>query len=164
MGIRHVLFAISDADLARITAEPPLVQHLFDCEPGSRAASDLPRVSFDVEDYWGALDFILTGNTDGIDGPVGFLRTWGTPLGDIDVGYGPARALPPREVREVTDALAKISPESFAQRIDMAALEAEGVYHADTFVEKDLVELYTELRAFVDRAAALQSALVIAFA
>lgn len=37
---------------------------------------------------WGALDFVLTGDVDGIDGPVGFLLTWGTPIGDIDVGYG----------------------------------------------------------------------------
>jgi len=164
VGIHHVLFAVSDADLARITTEPPLVQHLFDCEPGSRAANDLPRVSFEVEDYWGALDFILTGDTDGIDGPIGFLLTWGTPIGDIDVGYGPARALTPRQVRDVSDALAKISPESFAQRINMATLEAEGVYHADTFLEKDLVDLYAELRAFIERAAVEQSGLVIALA
>ena len=162
MGIHHVLFALSDADLVRITTEPPLVRHLFDCEPGSRAASDLPRVSFELEDCWGALDFILTGHIDGIDGPSGFLLTWGTPIGDIDVGYGPARALTPRQVREVSEALAKISPESFAQRIDLATLEAEGVYHADTFLENDLVELYSELRSFIDRAAADQCGLVVA--
>lgn len=164
MGIHHVLFAVSDADLTRITMEPPLVQHLFDCEPGSRAAHDLPRVLFEVEDYWGALDFILTGDSDGVDGPIGFLLTWGTPIGDIDVGYGPARALRPRQVRDVSDALAKIPAESFAQRINMATLEAEGVYHADSFLAKDLVDLYTELRAFVDRAAAEQSGLVVALA
>jgi hypothetical protein len=162
VSIHHVVFAVSGADLARITAEPRLVRHLFDCEPGSRDASDLPRVLFDVEDYWGALDFLLTGDVDGVHGPVGFVLTWGTPIGAIDVGYGPARSLTPDQVHEVSAALAKISPHDLAQRIDMARLEAEGVYHADTFIEQDLVDVYSELRAFVDQAALTGNGLVIA--
>ena len=164
MGIHHYIFAVSEPDLARITADPPLVHHLFDCEPGSRAASDLPRTVFESADAWGALDFALTGDLDSADDPTGFLLTWGAPIGDIDVGYGPARALTREQVQQVSDILTELTPDAFAKRIDLAAFQAEGVYRAESFHEEDLVQLYAELREFVAQAVTGKLALVVALA
>jgi hypothetical protein len=52
--------------------------------------------------------------------------------------------------------------ESFAARIDLAGLGAEGVYHAESLSTEGLVDVYVELRGFVSQAATEQRGLVVA--
>ena len=162
MSIHHLVFSLGEADLDRITAEPALVVQLFDCEPGSRDAARLPRERCELADTWAAIDFALTGSIDSAETPLGFVLGWGTPIGDVDVGYGPARAITAAEVRELATALLPITATVFATRLDLERFDLEGVYHAAHLSVEDVVEVYDELRTFVMDAAERHRALVVA--
>lgn len=82
----------------------------------------------DVDKAWHAIHFTLTGDSYGGDGPISQPILGGTPIGDEDVGYGPARGLSAPEVQKVAAALAAISEASFRAKFDPAALEAADIY------------------------------------
>ena len=51
------------------------------------------------------LHFLFTGSDWEGDFPQGFLVSCGEPVGDVDVGYGPARSYSPAEVQQIADFL-----------------------------------------------------------
>src|SRR5439155_16823633 len=64
----------------------------------------------------------------GGDEPLNFLVDEGTPVGEVDVGYGPARALSSEQVRRINTALARIEPDDVARRVDVKKLDEERIY------------------------------------
>ena len=77
---------------------------------------------------WHAIHFALTGSRLGGESPLNFLVAEGTPIGTIDVGYGPARALTSEQVRELAAALVAVDPEQLGSRLDLTALDSEAIY------------------------------------
>ena len=49
-------------------------------------------------------------------------------VGEIDVGYGPARVLSSQQVRSLATALAALEPEAVAARVDLRKLDEEAIY------------------------------------
>ena len=84
--------------------------------------------ALDVDKAWHGIHFLLTG--EGWTGrlPLGFIVSGGRGIGDVDVGYGPARGFTSGEVREIADALAPISREALLARWD-----AERIREADLY-------------------------------
>jgi hypothetical protein len=97
------------------------------------------------------------GAPDEADLPLGFIVGGGEPVGDEDVGYGPARLFTVAEVRAIHDALAPISRHALMARWDPAAFAEEQIYgvsHDDPEAEDEYVGVYyDDLKAFVGRAA-----------
>jgi hypothetical protein len=52
----------------------------------------------------------------------------GVPIGDEDVGYGPARGMSAIEVKEVASAVCAISEAAFRARFDADALNEADIY------------------------------------
>jgi len=77
---------------------------------------------------WHAIHFVLTGSRLGGDEPLNFLVAEGTPVGEVDVGYGPARVLTSQQVNSLAKALAPLEPELVAQRVDLRKLDDEVIY------------------------------------
>src|SRR5438105_8258837 len=77
---------------------------------------------------WHAIHFVLTGSRLGGDEPLNFLVSEGTPVGEVDVGYGPARVLTSQQVRSLATALASLAPEDLAARVDLRKLDEELIY------------------------------------
>ncbi|HVE82381.1 MAG TPA: DUF1877 family protein [Myxococcales bacterium] len=165
MGILMSVYSVSASDLERIIAEPELAEHLWDCEPGSLAARDLPRELLDLDKAWAGIHFVLTGSQDAGGGALGFLLDAGEEIGDQEGRVMPIQGIRPEEVVSISAALAPISPQLFQERLDHRQLLDEGVYGVSDDEEEERKYLglhYEQLRGFVARAAEKGHGLVTA--
>ena len=128
-------------------------------EANEKAADE----QLDLHKSWHCLHFMLTGKAE---------ETGGTPLGDAilggveiggeaaDTGYGPPRALSPKQVRAVAAALADFPIDQRAQEFDSAAAEKAGIYVAQHQPE-ELREYFGQLRSFYEDAARKGNAVLL---
>jgi hypothetical protein len=114
----------------------------------------------DVDKAWHGIHFLLTGTAWAGDPPLDFIVQGGREIGNIDVGYGPARAFSSSDVRDLAEALVPIEPEVLRDRFDPEQMMAQGVYPeiwdrdpADDDTLGYLLEYFGDLRAFVRRRA-----------
>jgi hypothetical protein len=140
-----------DIEIERLLAHPAeITRFLY----GS-GADDSERVV--LNKAWHAIHFVLTGSRLGGDEPLNFLVTEGTPVGEVDVGYGPARVLGSQQVRQLAAALAAIQPEDVARRVDLKRFDDEAIYpgnwQRNGYDVDYVVTNYREMRDLVGRAA-----------
>jgi Domain of unknown function (DUF1877) len=153
------LRAASDADIARLLANPAeITRFLY----GS-GADKCERLALNRS--WHAIHYLLTGSRIGGDGPLSFLASEGTPVGDVDVGYGPARVLTSHQVRELASALIMIDPTAIRERVDLQRFDDEGIYPGkwgrNGYDADFVVSNYRALRDFVTHAAQQGDGLVL---
>src|SRR5579864_1192800 len=112
----------TDAEIARLLANPEEITRFL-------YGSDVPSNDRVVlNKAWHAIHFVLTGSRLGGSAPLNFLVDEGTPVGAVDVGYGPARVLTSDQVRELANALSEIRPELVAERVDPERFDEESIY------------------------------------
>lgn len=114
--------AVDGAALSRLRSNPNEVVGLLYPEDEESPANFL-----DVEKAWHAIHFTLNGSLWEGQGPLGLAVLGGTEIGE-DVGYGPARFLLQDQVKDVADALSKVSEAEFNARFDAQAMDEQGVY------------------------------------
>jgi hypothetical protein len=159
MGMICELFAVPAEAAQEVLRNPPGIHNLL--ESLQRSDSGLS-----LEKSWHGLHFVLTGTDWGGDPPLNFIARGGTPVGRVDVGYGPARVLGPSEVVKLNTALSAISAEEFTRRFDPVRLAGVEIYPPiwDEPVE-DLRQEYggyfQDLKHHVHRAAQNGQALII---
>ena len=113
---------------------PSLIGRLFGAKANAaRPTADLvfadgEVVTTDLDKAWHGIHYLLTG-TDG-DGspPLNLLVAGGQYVGNIDVGYGPARVLKAREVQDAHRALELLSDEELRRRFLPADMIKKGIY------------------------------------
>ena len=119
----------------------------------------------DIDKTWHAIHFLLNGEKWEGDPPLLNAVLGGDPIGEEDVGYGPARSLSPEEVRKVADALDGIPAHELLGRFDAAALNDEEIYpHGWSCTEEErqyLSSYYLELVAFLRRASQAGDAMIL---
>jgi hypothetical protein len=112
----------SDFEIERLLANPTeITRFLYGADAAARECVSLHKA-------WHAIHYLLTGSRLGGEAPLNFLVDEGTPIGAVDVGYGPARVLTSDQVRAVAGALQAIPPEDLGQRVDLAVLDRELIY------------------------------------
>lgn len=112
----------SDGEIQQLLASPTdITRFLYGADADGRDRLVLKKA-------WHAIHFVLTGSRLGGDEPLNFLVSEGTPVGEVDVGYGPARVLTSAQVRALATALAALPPEDVAARIDLRLLDEEVIY------------------------------------
>jgi hypothetical protein len=112
----------TDAEIERLLANPEHVtRFLYGGESTSAHRAVLGRA-------WHAIHFVLTGSRLGGEAPLNFLADEGTPVGDVDVGFGPARVLTSRQVRRLAEALVPLDIPAFARKVDVQALDDAAIY------------------------------------
>ncbi len=141
----------TDTEIKRLLAHPAeITRFLY----GS-GADDSERVV--LNQAWHAIHFVLTGSRLGGDEPLNFLVTEGTPVGEVDVGYGPARVLSSQQVRQLAAALTAIHPEDVARRVDLKRFDDEAIYpgnwQRNGYGVDYVVTCYREMRDLISRAA-----------
>ena len=145
---------------AQLVADPGSVHEVLESLEGSDSALSL-------EKSWHGLHFALTGTAWEGPPPLNFLAGGGVPIGDEDVGYGPARILDPAGVAAFHAALEAFSEADFDRNFDPANL-AEAEIYPQIWDEplEDLKDEYDEylqeMRAHVRRAADSGQALLVA--
>jgi hypothetical protein len=141
----------SDAEIERLLANPEeITRFLYGAE-----ADDSERVV--LNKAWHAIHFVLTGVRLGGEEPLNFLASEGTPVGEVDVGYGPARVLTSAQVRQLASALAPIAPEEVASRVDVRQLDEQAIYpgnwQRNGYGVDYVVSTYRDMRELVARLA-----------
>ena len=139
----------SDAEIERLLANPDgITRFLYGGGSDGRERVDLGK-------SWHAIHFALTGDRLGGDEPLNFLVTEGTPIGSVDVGYGPARVLRSAQVRQLATAIAEIDADDLTRRLDASALEANAIYPGGWGRNGQSVgtvtEAYRDMRALILR-------------
>lgn len=151
---------LSPARLADLRANPAAVMDLLYPENGDR-----PPGHLDIDKAWHAIHFLLNSQTwDGAP-PLVNAVLGGTPLGDLDVGYGPARFLLPQEVEALAGAVSSISAADLLGRFDPTVFNEAQIYpHGWEGAphERDYIaSRYRDLVEFVQQAAASGDALLL---
>lgn len=122
MGMIGNLRPASDSEIEHLLVRPAdVTRFLYGADADGRE-----RVVLDKA--WHAIHFALTGSRLGGEEPLNFLLSEGTPVGEVDVGYGPARVLTSRQVQAIAGALRPIEPDVVASRLDLKKLDEEVIY------------------------------------
>lgn len=151
------LLAISQSELDALYDDPETIPaFLYETHEAD---------SVNVDKAWHAIHFTLTGETYEGSGPLAQPILGGTPIGEEDVGYGPARGLSAAEVKEVAQALSAVSEADFRAKFDPAALEAADIY-PQIWDEGDealdyVAENFLEVKRFYENAASAGLAAVL---
>lgn len=152
---------VSDQCIDHLLAYPEAVYEIIDAE------SDDPDAAYlNLDKAWHGIHYLLTGDAWGGTFPEGFLVTGGMPIGEEDVGYGPARSFRAAEVARIATELAMVDDQTFCDRCSPDRLQAAEIYPTvgeDARVEvcTYLLTYFQQLRAFVQQAAAAQQGLLI---
>ncbi len=139
----------ADATIEALLAEPEGIDAFLYPDDEAKAPPHL-----DVAKAWHAIHFLLTGDAWGGEPPLDFIASGGAPIGEVDVGYGPARAFTSAEVAAIAVALAPITEEALCARWDPSAIRAAEIYAVDPDEEGGYVGgAFESLKAFVAAAA-----------
>lgn len=157
MSMILALTTVSNANIARLVADPPLVwqviapddperyedarlsapppsflKRLFGKHPAEDAAdlvlTDGEGASTDLDKAWHGIHYLLTGTAWEGSKPLDFIVSGGRAVGDIDVGYGPARVLSAAETRGAHDALLRLTDDELRGRFRPADMMTKEIY------------------------------------
>jgi hypothetical protein len=179
MGMVLGITSATDEVIRAVLTDPPLIWKLFGVteEVNKQRVSngwfsrlfskrtptqDLERVDvkpiedIDIDKSWHGIHYLLTGTAWEGDPPLNFLVAGGTEVGNIDVGYGVARAFDSRAVAQINSALAAISEEDLLSRFSPAEMSQMDIY-PDIWVDdadnarEYCAEYFKDLKDFVER-------------
>jgi hypothetical protein len=81
----------------------------------------------DMDKAWQGIYFLLTGDPLQGKGPGTYLMN-GRPIGEVEVGYGPAWSLTPDQVRELSEHLNALSNETLLARFNGQRMDELNIY------------------------------------
>jgi hypothetical protein len=161
-------------DEARRASSPSFLGRLL----GRKAAPASPAVeltlregegiSTDLDKAWHGIHYLLTRTAWAGDPPWSFLVSSGRAVGDIDVGYGPARVFTAAETRSIHAALKGLTGDALRSRYDADDMTAKQIYpeiwsrdSPDEETIDYLIECYETLVAFLQQAVDAQAGIVV---
>lgn len=166
-----------DEEYVAPVQRPGLISRLFGTLPPPATPAALPVPwparrdgdEADLDKAWHGLHFLFTGTAWEGDEPECYLLRGGQEIGDEDVGYGPARALQPEQVRRFAEYLGSISHEDLRRRYDppkMSELEIyPDIWSRDSGEEnvewEYLLENFDTLREFVAHTRDVEEGIVV---
>ncbi len=145
MGMVGYLRQINPFELKKLqlNPNPNAVEIFLQGERRIRVVDDDYDEGVDLNKLWHILHYLLTGSALGGGSPLANAILGGEEIGS-DMGYGPARFLTPSQVREVADALSRVSNEELARRFDPEAMDAAEIYGAGRGADPELAEYALE--------------------
>ena len=149
----------SDSEIDHLLANPSeITRFLYGAEADGRERVVLNKA-------WHAIHFALNGSRLGGEEPLNFLVSEGTPVGEVDVGFGPARVLTSQQVSQLARALATIEPDEVARRIDLRTFDQEVIYpgnwQRNGIGVEYVITNYREMRDLIRRLAGRGDGLVL---
>lgn len=116
----------SSGFIARLFGGKPL--SVSPGETDSLELADGEGHAADLDKAWHGLHFLLAGTAEAGNPPLDFLAVGGEEIGDVDVGYGPARALRPKLVSEIAAKLEGLSDAALSARFDGSVMTEQQIY------------------------------------
>jgi hypothetical protein len=146
----------SDEKIQSLLREPETIEEYLDDDGGDGDDTHDLR----IDKAWHGIHYLLTGTAWEGTPPLDFIAKGGREVGDVDLGYGPARAFSSAEVRAIASALLPITRAELEKRFDPAAMLELDIYPTiwDRPREKDdtleyLLVYYDALKTFIGGAA-----------
>ncbi len=167
MGMIGNFLLLDDATVRSLLENPETIHGLLD---ESVYEVDPATGYVDVGKAWHGLHFLLAGSAWGGEPPLDFIVSGGTPVGEEDVGYGPARALRASQVATLAEALAGITKDTLIARFDGAKMDQleiypqggwKGVNPRDQETFRYFMGAYEEIAALVQEGAATGKGLLV---
>jgi len=170
------LARIQNDTLLKLRQSPEQITSLlYPDMPAAVPAASLTPIpeadTMDLDKAWHGLHFLFTGSDWEGDFPGGFIVTGGEPVGDVDVGYGPARSFTPDEVGKIAKFLESQKETDLRQRLDpekMAELEIypdiwDRISNPDEENEEwdYLLDGFRRMKQFIQEAATKRMALLV---
>ena len=190
------LLSIDDDTIRTVLSDPPLIwkliapddQDVYAAERADRKSSWFSKVfgqksppatitetigkpveDIDIDKSWNGIHYLLTKTSLAGDPPLNFLILGGVEVGEIDVGYGPARAITSDQVAEIHVAIGKIDIDELRRRYDPRDMLLQEVYPEiweDDATEEDgsfsyCSEYFVDLKNFIRRAAENRLGIII---
>ena len=186
MGICLGLATLNDSNIARVLADPPLIWRVIapdDPETyeharretgsllgkmfgrkGASAAREFvlgewEGIATDLDKAWHGIHYLLTGTAESGDFPWCFLLVGGRAVGDVDVGYGPARVFSCAQTKNIHTALATLNEDHLRSRFKPSEMTAMDIYpeiwsrgSPDDETIGYLLENYSILQGFLHQA------------
>lgn len=157
------LRADTDLKIKQLLKDPEAIEdYLYEDE----SSNDENQI--DLDKAWHGIHYMLTGDPWAGAAPYCYLLSEGKEVGDIDVGYGAARALTSAEVNAFNDAIAKIDNADFRKRFNPKAMMSNDIYPSiwDRDPKEDdtleyLSEYFEELKTFIQRTKDQNKGLII---
>lgn len=155
-------------ELERLLADPEAIEDVLygDDEEAADDAPDSPQL--DIDKAWHGLHFLFTGTAWEGKPPLNFIATGGQEIGDVDVGYGPARGFTSKELKEISAALAPLSTADLRKRFDPPRMKKLEIYPdiwdrdpADDDTLGYLLEYFEQLKSFLAHGAEHNFALLV---
>ncbi len=132
MGMTSSLYAVDEARIDALRADPGLVWELIDPDDAvddDTADGDAQGVlQADLDKAWHGIHYLLTGSAWEGEAPLGFLLHGGEPLGEEDDYDAPPRAFTAAEVGEIDAALRGFDAARLRARFDPQAMQALDIY------------------------------------
>jgi hypothetical protein len=123
MGMYYDLYTVSDAQAQDLLNNPETIHTFLEIHD---ADYDSPT-SLSLEKCWHGIHFALTHTAWEGEKPLNFLMA-GETVGDVDIGYGPARILFSEDVLHIEEALAEFTEQDFDRNFDVIAMEEAEIY------------------------------------
>ena len=159
MSMIYRVFSIPDEVAADTLADPERIHEVL------VSLDDSPS-GLSLEKSWHGLHFLLTGSVWAGDPPLNFLTLGGQEVGDIDVGYGPARIFRAPQVKVIHEALENLPENLVEAKLDLPAFAAAQIYPPIWKEPRaNLVKEYTlflqELKTHIKRTVGARQALLL---
>lgn len=119
MGMYFALCHVAQSRIDALHADPESTFDFLESGEGNQ---------IDLDKAWHGIHFLLADSAWEGKLPAATLMLGGRPIGDVDVGYGPARSLSPDEVRAFHDHVAAISADAFDARFDAQKMLDAKIY------------------------------------
>lgn len=147
MSMVCCLQAVDEYQINSLLCEPESILALLEREDNEEV---------DLDKAWHGIHFLLTGSAGEGQEPLCYLVKGGEQVGNVVVGYEPARVLRPEQIRNWSKALSVVSVEELHRRYSWPAMAKEKIYAvspqepAEEFLDY-LTEYYGVLRSFVEQ-------------
>lgn len=157
MSVIWTAAALSESQVSSIRADESLVGELLEELEEREDAQD----HIEIDQSWHGIFWLLTGQLEKADGPLGYVIVGGEPLTE-DFGYGPPRLLSPERVSEVAHALDDVDVETLRARFDPDAMNVNAVYPEGIWAQPGIFDEfvapnYLDVQRFYSHAAATGS-------
>lgn len=103
----------------------------------------------DFDKSWHGLHYVLTGTAWEGEPPLDFLVHSGQQIGDVEIGYGPARAFVHADIAAIHAALEALSNETLKARYNPAEMDSLDIY--PTIWARDGDEGWDYIAEYLDR-------------